>query len=583
MVKLDLAGLIAFIAALAVLPWLGPRVWGAFSRGYRALAARGGASLAAAALVCLAANGAVALYHGIPIPLITDESSYLLGADTFLAGRLTNPPHPFWEHFESQHIILQPTYQSKFPPAQAVFLAFGKLLTGQAIAGAWIGLALACAGLVYMLRSWVGPGWALFGGLLAAVSPSLIKGWGQTYWGGGVAMLGGALVFGAVRRVFRQPRSADGLLLGLGLALLANSRPFEGFLAGLVAAAVLAFWLFFPPRPELPLVLRRVVLPTSTVLLAAALGMAYYNYRVTGDPLLMPYQTWHKTYRTGSLVFDKPEPAGEADKAARAAPPAGKKAPAAAPPGQGKKAPKAREGRGGPARRLPGTQEVVKSKGRWKMIQFDAVFFAPGMLALGLLGLPLAWRDRWAWIALAGSAVVIGAVFLQGTTIFAPHYLAPVAALCFALIVTSLRRLRTLRWRRFRPGRWLVRAIACAFAVAAVSGMIRWVSVPPNFRWAQAREKMIAQLNASPDKHLVIVHYARKTKIKREWVYNGTDIDAAKVVWARDLGQQRNRKLIEYFAGRKVWWLNGTTMKTGLKPYSAAARGGRDPGAPAGP
>ena len=46
-------------------------------------------------------------------------------------------------------------------------------------------------------------------------------------------MIGGVLLLGALRRVVCRPRVRDAVLMGLGLAVLANSRPFEGLVVSL--------------------------------------------------------------------------------------------------------------------------------------------------------------------------------------------------------------------------------------------------------------------------------------------------------------------------------------------------------------
>ena len=87
----------------------------------------------------------------------------------------------------------------------------------------------------------------------------------NSYYGGALAALGGALVLGALPRT-RARRAACAMpsLFAIGIAILANTRPVEG---AVVSGAAILFLLagFIRARAPWRAVVRSVVLPSALV------------------------------------------------------------------------------------------------------------------------------------------------------------------------------------------------------------------------------------------------------------------------------------------------------------------------------
>src|SRR5439155_20534770 len=136
-----------------------------------------------------------------PQPKVTDEYSYSPSADTFGLGRLNNPTHPMWVHFETFQLNWHPTYGSMYYPGYGIFLAFGQVLMGHPFWGVWLSSGLMCAAICWALQGWLPPGWALLGGLLGVIRLATFSYWADSYWGGTVTALGGALLLGGFPRI----------------------------------------------------------------------------------------------------------------------------------------------------------------------------------------------------------------------------------------------------------------------------------------------------------------------------------------------------------------------------------------------
>ena len=551
-----LAVLIAFI-----FPTVGSRWFESLERGFARFARRRGLAVLVVGLTALALRAALLPILPIPAPAITDEFSYLLMADTFAHGRMTNPTHPMWIHFESFAIIQKPTYCSAFYPAQGLLMAVGQVIGGHPFWGMWFSIGAMCAAICWMLQAWLPARWAMLGGLLAAVRLGSFSYWATTYDGGTVAAIGGALALGALPRIRRQQHARDALLMGLGLAILVNSRPYEGLFLSLPVGAALLVWLLSKNAPPLKLALQRILLPLFLMLLATVVAMGYYFWRTTGSPFNTPYLVNLRTYFVvPNFPWSRLGPMPKYNHAVME-----------------------RFYTGWPL----GAYELARKHAILlavtKAVSLGFFFLGP-LLALPFVMLGIALPQGMSFEDIDDNTRFL--LFVCGVSFvglllpiyFNPHYAAPITGAIYALVLLATRRLVPWCWQGKRTGLALIRFIPvmCVFLLLlrAAAGPLH-ISLPealPASWWRVgpqnlSRAQVLSRLQRDSEQHLVIVRYSATHYLNIEWVYNSADIDKSKVIWARDMPEAQNEELVRYFKGRRVWLLDPDEVPPKLSSY----------------
>jgi hypothetical protein len=331
------------------------------------------------------------------------------------------------------------------------------------------------------------------------------------------------------------------LVLALGLAILANSRPFEGLLLAVPVAARLFAWTRGKNVPPIRSLVCRIALPIGSVLLLAGAGMAYYNWRVFGSPFTLPYQLNRATYAV-SPVFLWESPAPEPHyryKAMREF-----YVSAELPVFQ-----KARSPRGFIA-------AVLTKAGMMVTFYWGAVLLIPMVMFRRVL---LDRRTR--------PLIVIGAAFLIGecaNPFSVPHYFAPITGVLFAVAIQAMRHLRA--WRA--DGKPVGRALVCLVPAAVVFASVIHAVFAPLGAAGLKRAGIQHQLSGMPGRQLAIVRYSPDHgPLAAEWVYNDANIDAQQVVWARESGSAENLELIRYFRDRMAWLVEPDRIPPRVSPY----------------
>ncbi len=492
-----------------------------------------------AALSVLLVRAALLPIWPPPRPSIYDEFSYILQADTFAHGRLANPPHPMWPFFETVYVLQQPTYASKYPPGQALAMAAGQRLFGHPWFGVWLSAGALTAALCWALQGWLSVGWALLGTLIA-LDLCTFSYWMNSYWGGAVAAIGGALVTGAAIRLIRTGRGA--WIFGAGAVILLITRPYEGAL--LVLPTTVFLWL---RRTQNRM---RIWLPIVLVGLSGITWNAYYDYRVTGHPLRMPYQEYFSQYESAPPWIVLPlQPT--------------------------------RFFRHLDLQLLDDhwVRDQNEKARSWRLIPMRAadLYRTAGILfgdPLWLLPL-IAFAGVWLKSKRNRILVILTATLLAGAAIeliFYPHYAAPFTAVLLVLLIESLRAMRVWASRHLPGGRAAGRFVILAFCGTLIG--VTWAAEAARvyrgdrIQSANARKGRIEAdlLQHNPGRHVIFVRYTKPKTPHEEWIYNLADIDSQPVIWAQDMGAD-NSKLTAYYPGRSFWLFQPDEDSHTLTPY----------------
>jgi hypothetical protein len=187
------------------------------------------------------------------------------------------------------------------------------------------------------------------------------------------------------------------------------------------------------------------------------------------------------------------------------------------------------------------------------------------LLMVPLLMLP--WALRRSDMKILFSLLLFVLVGVLSETWVYPHYAAPVTGLVIAVVLGSMRHLRAFRFRGKPVGHALSRSIVIFSLSLVTYPIVTNMGVNPA-SWSLWRAQAIKELEQTPDQHLILVRYQPDHNPHIEWVYNEADIDNSKVVWAREMDQESNLKLFQYFNRRQLWLLEVDKAPLALRPIA---------------
>ena len=233
---------------------------------------------------------------GSPLPIVHDESSYVLQADIFARFRWTSPSPPIPEFFEQPHVLVVPALASKYPPGHALLLALGSVLRLPPLVPLLLSAATAALLMIVVMRltnAWV----ALLTWIIWITTPLVLR--FQPSYFSEVATTALALAAWWCLIEWRESRRLRWLLLlAVAVGWGGITRPLT-MLAFAIPMAAVVLWDVSHVRSWKPW--SHIVLAFLVTCAVLAI-LPLWSWRTTGDPKLTPVTLYTRDY----LPFDKP-------------------------------------------------------------------------------------------------------------------------------------------------------------------------------------------------------------------------------------------------------------------------------------
>lgn len=459
---------------------------------------------------------------------VPDETQYLFQAKYLAAGQLTVNAPPVPEAFA---LYMIPERENQwfgiFSPAFPAMLAAGEKLNV-----IWLVnpvLAAGCVIIAYIFfRELYSKKFAAIAVFLLVCSPWFIF-MAMSFMSHIFTLFGSLAAAVFLLKAFKKPNGIYIFAAGLMIGIVSLTRPLDGA----VIAILLIFWTILQSVSIKTKILNSTVL-TAGVLAAASLIFPY-NRAVTGDALLLPMDFYYDKYfgkGVMSLGF------GE------------------------------NRGLGWELDAFPGhspLEAVLNASLNIFSVNIELFGWATGSLFLCvafIFGGNNKKRDVWALVSLAVIVFAYSFYWYHGGPDFGARYWFLAIIPLVALTVRGLEFL-SLTFEAGGKKQFNSRLVFAAGVLSLMSlvNYLPWRALDKYHNYLGIRPDIAAFAKSADLKNsLILIRGAESPDYQAAWIHNPLDFQADAPVFARDKNAEIRKKLLEKYAARKVWILNGPTV-----------------------